>query len=260
MIQYVNILTKEGKSLLFRDYGTSEVDRNLADILCVFSGFTKEISQSDVKSTQTENFKYFFTKIDTIIIFICADLEDDDNSINSKILTIKTRFIEKYGKILENGKWVGNRSLFYGFEKELDDLFLGTIKTSILGFGSVGKTELTKFIRGKDVDLEYVPTINADIASYEGDEFGDLIFLEETEEEFVPRAKTKTSSHWKLKLEVSKLKKEERREFIISCPMCNVVGKENFNMFEDKSKVLSYIHVVPIYAKKYKCKRCGYEF
>ena len=202
LIQYVNILTKEGKSLLFRNYGPSEVDRNLADILSAFSGFMKEISQSDIKSTQTEDFKYFFTKIDTIIIFVCADLEDDDNSINSKILTIRTRFIEKYGKIFENGKWVRNRTLFYDFEKELDNLFLGAIKTSILGFGSVGKTELTKLICGKDVDLEYVPTINADIASYEGDELGDLIFLEEAEEQFVPRAKPRTSSHWKLKLEV----------------------------------------------------------
>lgn len=178
MIQYVNCLTKDGKSLLFRNYGTSEVDRDLlAGFLSAFSGFMKEISQSDIKSTQTEDFKYFYTIIDMIIIVVCTDLEDDDVSVNSKILSIRTRFLEKYRKILEDGSWAGNRSIFTEFEKELDDIILGAIKVSIIGFGGVGKTTLTKLICGKDVDLEYVPTITADIASYEGDEFERSITL-----------------------------------------------------------------------------------
>ena len=61
LIQYINILTKDGKSLLFRNYGSSEVDRDLlAGFLSAFSGFMKEISQSDIKSTATEDFKYFY--------------------------------------------------------------------------------------------------------------------------------------------------------------------------------------------------------
>jgi small GTP-binding protein len=104
-------------------------------------------------------------------------LEDDDSTVNSKILSIRTKFIEQYGKILKDGSWAGNRTLFYNFEKELDNLILGAIKISILGFPGVGKTTLTKLICKQNVNLEYVPTITADIASYEGDEFERTITL-----------------------------------------------------------------------------------
>ncbi len=178
MIQYINVLTRDGKSLLFRNYGSSDVDRDLlAGFLSAFSGFMKEISQSDIKSTQTEDFKYYYTIIDVIIIVVCTDLDDDDSVVNSKILTIRTKFIDKYGKILENEGWGGNRSIFTEFEHELDNIILGAIKVSIIGFGGVGKTTLTKLICGKNVDLEYVPTITADIAAYDGDEFERSITL-----------------------------------------------------------------------------------
>ena len=169
IIQYINILTRDGKSLLFRNYGSSDVDRDLlAGFLSAFSGFMKEISQSDIRSTATDEFKYYYTIIDDIIIVLCTDLEDDDTAINSKISTLKSKFLEKYSEILENGTWSGNRAIFYDFEKVIDDTILGAIKVSIIGTGGVGKTTLLHLICGKEIDLEYERTINVDITSYDG--------------------------------------------------------------------------------------------
>ncbi|MFX1494557.1 MAG: ADP-ribosylation factor-like protein [Promethearchaeota archaeon] len=169
IIQYINILSRDGKSFLFRNYGSSDVDRDLlAGFLSAFSGFIKEISQSEIRSTATDEFKYYYTIIDEIIIVVCADLDEDDSNINSKITTIRRKFIEKYGTILSNGKWSGNRAIFTEFEREIDNTILGAIKVSIIGVGGVGKTTLLHLICGKDIDLEYVPTIMVDITSYDG--------------------------------------------------------------------------------------------
>jgi small GTP-binding protein len=173
MIQYINLLTRDGKSLLFRNYGSSDVDRDLlAGFLSAFSGFIKEISQSDIRSTATDEFKYFYTVIDEIIIVVCADLDEDDALINSKITTIRAKFIEKYGKILKQGTWTGNRAIFTEFERVLDDTILGAIKVSIIGEPGVGKSTLVKLICGEEIDLEYVPTINANITGFDGEALG----------------------------------------------------------------------------------------
>ncbi len=45
----------------------------------------------------------------------------------------------------------------------------------------------------------------------------------------------------------------------ITCPKCDAVGKD-IRTVEDKDTVLSYIGNIPMYAKKYVCKSCGYDW
>jgi len=173
LIQYINILTRDGKSLLFRNYGSSDVDRDLlAGFLNTFSDFMKEGSQSDIKSTSTNEFKYYYTIIEEIIIVVCTDLEDDDAKINSKITTIRVKFIDEFGELLKNSHWSGNRTIFSGFKKEIDDIILGAIKISIIGMGGCGKSDLVRLICGKDINLKYQPTINVDISTFNNTEIG----------------------------------------------------------------------------------------
>ena len=169
LIRYISIFTRDGKSLLFQNYGSSDVDR---DFFVGFSNFIEEINQSDIKSTATDDFKYFYTIIDEIIIIVCTDLEDEDSIVIPKITTIREKFIEKYGEKLTSSEWSGNRSLFSRFKRELDEIILDSIKVAIIGMGGCGKTELVHLICGKDINLEYQPTINVDISNFYGTEIG----------------------------------------------------------------------------------------
>ena len=51
----------------------------------------------------------------------------------------------------------------------------------------------------------------------------------------------------------------EESEKRIKCLNCGAVGKD-VKIEEDKTKVLSYMGNIPMYAKKHVCKKCGYEF
>ncbi len=169
MIQYVNILTRDGKSLLFRNYGEAEIDKDLlAGFLSAFSNFIQEISQSEIKSTATGDNKYFYTSISEFIFVICADIADDDGEMTNKLNLIGQKFLEQFENQFKGGNWDGNRSIFNSFKLELDKLVLGSIKISIIGFGGVGKTTLLRLICGRDLNLEYIPTMTADITTDDG--------------------------------------------------------------------------------------------
>lgn len=48
-------------------------------------------------------------------------------------------------------------------------------------------------------------------------------------------------------------------EVRVKCVNCGAVGKD-IKVVEDKSKILSYMGNIPMYAKKHVCKKCGFEF
>ncbi len=167
MIQNVQILTHDGKSLLFREYGDTLVDQDLlAGFLSAFSGFMKEISQSEIKSTVTGNSKYFYTPREHFITVFTTDIDEDEDEIKEKIGKVSSQFEERYNYLFQENQWNGERTIFREFSETIDAIVLGPIKVSIIGYGGVGKTTLLRLICGKDVNLEYVPTITADIANY----------------------------------------------------------------------------------------------
>ncbi len=177
MILHVNFLTTTGKSLLFREYGAAKVDHDLlAGFLSAFSGFMKEISQSEIKSTVTGNSKYYYSIKQDLIVVVCSEINDSEEEIHTKIGQLIESFVAKFGDKFSEKEWDGERKKFATFLREVDKIVLGPIKISIIGFGGVGKTTLLGLIVGDEVNLEYIPTITADIADYDGFGHRDVVF------------------------------------------------------------------------------------
>jgi small GTP-binding protein len=162
-------LTSDGKSLLFRQYAAVKIDQDLlAGFLSAFSGFMKEISQSEIKSTITGNSKFFYGIEQGIIVVLAADIDDKDEEVSPKVENLLNKFIELYGEIFRSKKWNGERTHFNPFYDYIDKIVLTPIKVSIIGYAGMGKSSLLRLICGKDINLEYIPTITADIATFNG--------------------------------------------------------------------------------------------
>ena len=177
LIHYINFLNRYGKSLFFRNYGSSEIERDFLDGFSFenfteFKNFIENISQNKIKSSTTDQFKYFYRIKHEIIIVVCTDLEDGDAVINSKINSMLTKFTKEYGELLKSGTWTRNHNLSTKSAQEIDEIILGPLKVSIIGLGGTGKQDLVRLICGQEVNLEYQPTINVDIRNFNGEKMG----------------------------------------------------------------------------------------
>ncbi|MBN2154282.1 MAG: hypothetical protein JW839_22700 [Candidatus Lokiarchaeota archaeon] len=82
--------------------------------------------------------------------------------------------------------------------------------------------------------------------------------LEELNTKIAGQQSTISEQESKIKeLEPATPESEFTSESRIICPMCGNIDIKNV---EDKTRVLSYVGHVPIYAKKHICKKCSYEF
>lgn len=169
MIQHINILTTGGIPILFRNYGEAEVSEELiAGFISSISTFFSHINHSKIKSSETEDNKYFYKSTQDIIFVVGADKSDADYEVINKLQLISEKFLETYGELFRDNKWRGDSTTFKDFFGVLDNIIMGSIKISIIGFDGVGKTTLLHLICGKDINLEYRPTIATDIAIYDG--------------------------------------------------------------------------------------------
>ena len=96
-------------------------------------------------------------------------------------------------------------------------------------------------------------------------QLAELAPLKDEVEQLRGELASKTSALEETQAELSELKPPEMgsggftSDERITCPMCGAVGSD-IKTIEDKSKVLSYVGHIPMYAKKNVCKKCGYEF
>jgi predicted RNA-binding Zn-ribbon protein involved in translation (DUF1610 family) len=72
------------------------------------------------------------------------------------------------------------------------------------------------------------------------------------------RAKSKDQVYWEVYWDAYDETKGDKYKRLI-CPSCGASG-DAIKKVQDKSKIVDNVEGIPIYARKYVCKKCGFEF
>lgn len=128
------------------------------------------------------------------------------------------------------------------------------------------ENDFTNIISSKDEEISKLKTdlnnkienLNESLSQKEADFSSEIQLKEKTIEEQKAQIE-------KLESELNELKDPESLASDLAsggrlkCAMCGALGK-NIKVVEDKTKPLSYMGNIPMYAKINVCKKCGYEF
>jgi len=105
LIQHINILTTGGIPVFFRNYGEAEVSEELiAGFISSISTFFSHINHSKIKSSETEDNKYFYKSTQCIIFVVGADKSDNEYKVINKLQLISEKFLEMQLMRLRNNE------------------------------------------------------------------------------------------------------------------------------------------------------------
>ncbi|MDD1778052.1 MAG: ADP-ribosylation factor-like protein [Candidatus Helarchaeota archaeon] len=162
MLREVYII-KNLKTIYHVQFGTSlEWDKLFPIIQSYSSNTGRIVSKDDVEVVNVENFRLTlsFDKRFSFIILFLADLTDPLDDLQKHILNARKEFSLMFEDILK----FTDQADFSAFNP-IVEMILQSLhpKISLVGFGGVGKTSISKLIRGEKIPMEHIPTITGDI-------------------------------------------------------------------------------------------------
>ena len=163
MIHDIFIALKKGILLFSKSYidEKKEYDDDLvSSFLTAIISFAAEMGEDSVEAMSFKNLKFVYGIFGKLSVIFLVDKEDNEDLVKKKIKRVGESFLLKYHKILPS--WKGNVSLFKDFE--VDDVIKSTVKIVFMGPGGVGKTTITRLIKGDMIPVEYIPTIGLNIS------------------------------------------------------------------------------------------------
>lgn len=172
MLREVFII-KNLKTIYHIQFGYSLESNRIFPIIQSYSSNTgKIVSKDAVEVMDFENFRLIFSfdkPISYIILFI-ADLTDPLDALQKHILNARKEFSMMFEEILK----FTDQADFSAFNPVVEMIFQSLRpKISLVGFGGVGKTSISKLIRGEKIPMEHNPTMTGDILAVK---IGKLLF------------------------------------------------------------------------------------
>ncbi|MFX1316972.1 MAG: hypothetical protein ACFE9T_14010 [Promethearchaeota archaeon] len=153
MISRIYIIAKGGLLCYSKNYlCPSEVEDDLiSGFLTAISGFAQAVKVGEIKSLHFKNFNFIYSyssEFDCIFIIV-VDIEDLEDEAREKVELMKTEFINRYQKYLEN--WTGKTSVFENFDEFVEEHIFISLKVLFVGEGGVGKTTIMDLFPGETI-------------------------------------------------------------------------------------------------------------
>jgi small GTP-binding protein len=156
-------IIKNLRTIYHVQFGTSlEWDFIFPIIQSYSSNTGKIVSKDAVEVMDVENFRltFSFDKRFSYIILFLTDLTDPVDELQKHILNARKEFSLMFEEILK----FTDQADFSAFNPVVE-MILQSLrpKISLVGFGGVGKTSISKLIRGEKIPMEHIPTMTGDI-------------------------------------------------------------------------------------------------
>jgi len=155
MISRIFVIAVGGVLCYSKSYFTSENDNTFDDLVSGFltaiSNFATEIKGGEIKALNFRNFNFIYgydKKFGTIFVIV-SDIDDPEEEIRKKLDAMKTEFIKRYDKILEN--FNGCISDFRTFDDYIEENIYIPPKIILLGELGVGKTTIMNLFPGETI-------------------------------------------------------------------------------------------------------------
>jgi hypothetical protein len=127
ILQDIWILSEGGLVLYHRIYDEKIDEQLLGALMSALSSFAEEIVNDGLSNFEVENNKFTLVKKKGLLFIAKSSKKVNENKIIEELNKIADRFFELYSnEILDN--WDGENTVFYNFEKEIEDSLEETIK------------------------------------------------------------------------------------------------------------------------------------
>ena len=162
MLRDIYIL-KNLEKIYHVQFGKSLDWEKLLPAIQSFSHNSEQISSEDlIDIVDTKNFRLTFTidKKNQLIVLFLADLTDPIDDLKKQIAKARNEFSLMFEDVLQTSG-EADYNAFNPIAEMISQILQP--KIALIGFSGVGKTTISKLIRGEKIPMQHIPTITGDI-------------------------------------------------------------------------------------------------